>query len=549
MAFNNYALHINTRVTPQTEKAKPTQVKNSAGGYVFATGDWSRLNRFLIIGNSGGSYYASEKKLTKENAECVSRCLSEDGLRTVREIVRVSDEGKAPKNDPAIFALALACCADDVEVRRAAFNAIPAVCRIGTHLFQFVENIHQLRSFGQGLRNGIAAWYNDKDVDKLAFQICKYAQRNGWSHRDVLRLVHPVAKSPEHDALFRYIVCGEDGGDERFVTGKRGSVGKDREYGSVAEVPEFIHRFNELKHADEKRTIELIEKYGFTHEMIDTQHKNSADVWEALLQKMPVHAMIRNLNKMTAVGLLKPLSQNNRLVINKLENGDQLKRSRLHPLTVLGAQRVYRKGHGDKGSLSWAPVPQIVDALESAFYKSFDYVEPSNKNFLLGIDVSGSMSGEIPGTGLSSCDVAACTAMVTARTEPNYYFKGFAGNFVDLGITAKMTLPEVQRRCQLSNFGTTDCSLPMQYATQNELDVDVFCVYSDCETYAGSIHPFQALKQYRNKMNKPDAKLVVMATEATNFTIADPTDPNMLDICGWSTDVPQVISAFAGGKL
>lgn len=544
--MTNYAAHVSKRVTPQTEQAKPNQVLNSTGvGYSFETSNWSRLTRFLVIGAEGGTYYATEKKLTSENARCVEACLAEDGLRTVSEIVRVSDGGKAPKNDAAIFALALACCADSLETRKYAFASIPAVCRIGTHLFQFVQNVKELRSLGRGLRDGIANWYSSRDEDDLAFQICKYAQRNGMSHRDVLRLVHPKAPSKEHDAIYRYIVTGPKGGIERLVLNKK--TGQAREYDSTSELPEFIHRFEELKIADEKRTIELIQKHGFTHEMIATHHKNSPAVWEALLERMPLHAMIRNLNKMTAIGLIKPLSQAQRLVTSRLSDDERIKKSRLHPLTILGAERQYRKGHGDKGSLSWVPDQQVVAALEGTFYKSFDSVTPVGKNFLFGIDVSGSMTGEIPGTGLSSCCVAACIAMVSVRKEPYTHLLGFCDRLVDLKITPTMSLNEAQVAIQRNNFGRTDCAQPMIWAEQNKIDVDCFITMTDGETYANpNMHPFQALKQYRNRMSKHNAKSIFVATTATNFTLADPSDPGSLDIAGFSTDVPQIISAFAG---
>lgn len=538
----NYASHVSAKVTPATERAKPNQIQSESKGYVFAVDDWKRLTRFLVLGSEGGSFYTSERKLTRENAQCVERCLIQDGLATVEEIVRISHEGRAPKNDAAIFALALACCAESIQTRKYAFEAIPSVCRIGTHLFQFVQNVKELRSFGHGLRNGIATWYSSRDADDLAFQICKYAQRNGMSHRDVLRLVHPKAPSAEHDAIYRYIVCGSNGGGERVVNNKK--TGKVSEYEPVGKLPEFLHRFEELKSADEKRTIELITNHGFTHEMIQTQHKNSPAVWEALLQKMPLHAMIRNLNKMTAIGLIKPLSQAQKLVVSRLSDEEKIHKSRLHPLTILGAMRQYSKGHGDKGSLFWVPVPTVNAALEGAFYKSFDSVVPCNKNFFLGLDVSGSMSSEIPGTGMSSCEVVACLAMVTARKEPNYHMFGFCDKFVNLGIDASMNLAQVTRKVQKNNFGSTNISLPMVYALKEKLDVDCFCIYTDNDLNTGSIQPFQALKQYRNQMDKPNAKMIVMATCANNFTVADPSDVGSLDICGFSNDVPAVISAF-----
>ena len=116
------------------------QVPNSAGGFAWAVDDWTRLRRFLVLGSEGGSHYASEWTLTRENAQALERCLAEDGLRAVAEIVRVSDEGRAPKNDPALFALAMAAGLGDEPTRKAALEALPRVARTGTHLFQFATS-------------------------------------------------------------------------------------------------------------------------------------------------------------------------------------------------------------------------------------------------------------------------------------------------------------------------------------------------------------------------------------------------------------------------
>src|SRR5690349_1114080 len=107
------------------------QVPNSAGGYAFLVADWKRIDRILILGSEGGSYYASEPNLTLENAGAILRCIEADGVRTVKRIVEISESGRAPKNDPAILALALASANGDPATRRAVTEALPQVCRIG----------------------------------------------------------------------------------------------------------------------------------------------------------------------------------------------------------------------------------------------------------------------------------------------------------------------------------------------------------------------------------------------------------------------------------
>jgi hypothetical protein len=46
------------------------------------------------------------------------------------------------------------------------------------------------------------------DAERLAYQAVKYQQRDGWSHRDALRLAHPKAPTAVHDQLFEWITQG-----------------------------------------------------------------------------------------------------------------------------------------------------------------------------------------------------------------------------------------------------------------------------------------------------------------------------------------------------
>src|SRR6476661_2220435 len=94
-----YLKQHQTRRTPQSQRIQGTdQVRNSAGGYAWAVDDWTRLERFLVLGSEGGSYYAGEQQLTEANAEAVRRCVETDGERAVARIVALSEAGRAPKN-------------------------------------------------------------------------------------------------------------------------------------------------------------------------------------------------------------------------------------------------------------------------------------------------------------------------------------------------------------------------------------------------------------------------------------------------------------------
>lgn len=540
--MTRYGEIVNQVRTPQTESARADQVENNAGGFVFGVGPWQQLDRFLILGQCGATYYASEKSVVKNNVVALQKCLAEDGHRAVARIVEISDSGRAPKNDPAIFALAVAAGDPRPETRAAALAALPKVCRIGTHLFHFAADVQGFRKWGRSLRTAVARWYNDRSAESLAVQAVKYQQRDGWSHRDLLRLSHPTAKTPQHDAVFRWMVGGTEALD---VERKRGKpIPREN-------LPAFVNAFVEVQAADQLADVlRLIREHNLPREALPTKWLNEPAVWETMLPHMGLTAMIRNLGKMTAIGLLKPMSAASAIVSETIANGEKIAAGRVHPMQFLLAQGIYRQGHGDKGKLSWTPDRAVGDALDAGFYAAFKSIEPTGKRTLIALDVSGSMTwGNIAGApGITPRIASAAMAMVTARAEKTWHMMGFSSGLVEIPISATDRLDTVIQRIERIPMGGTDCSLPMQYAAGRDIGVDVFQVYTDNETYAGSVHPYQALNAYRAKCS-PHAKLVVCGLTATEFTIADPNDAGMLDVVGMDAHAPSLMASFARGEV
>lgn len=88
----------------------------------------------------------------------------------------------------------------------------------------------------------------------------------------------------------------------------------------------------------------------------------------------------------------------------------------------------------------------------------------------------------------------------------------------------------------------------MVYALEHKMDVDTFVVITDNETWYGDIHPHEALRHYNKAMGK-DAKMVVISVTATMSTIAEPGNPNMLDISGFDATIPQLVANFSAGRI
>jgi 60 kDa SS-A/Ro ribonucleoprotein len=533
MSYKTYSQYSKKK-TPQTEPIPGSdQVENNAGGYVYRLDEWKRLDRFLILGSEGGTYYVGQTRFTYENAAAVLRCIEVDGVRVVKRVVEISDAGRAPKNDPALFVLALCASQGNLETRQAALSALPQVARIGTHLFHFLEFCKGLRGWGRGFRTAVADWYNQKPVDRLAYQAVKYQQRDGWSHRDVLRQAHPIPPTPGHKALYHWITQKE----------------------LTEEVPALIKGYHQLQKADNlTEVVHLIGEHKLPRETVPTKYLKEAQVWEALLPEMGLTALLRNLGNMSANGLLVAgnwavIDQ----VLARLNSREEIQRARIHPIHVVLAYLTYRQAGGFRGKNKWAPVPQVVDALDEMVYMSFDFVEPTNHAYYLGVDVSGSMSGQLSGIPQMTCaQGAAVMAMTIARTEAKHIIKGFTSAdgyrsrstlMSDLQITPRSSLPEAFAEVRKHNFGATDCALPVLDALKQQLMVDVFFTITDNETWAGDIHPSQALQEYRSRIN-PKARMVVIGMTSTGFSIADPSDPLSLDVVGFDTSTPSIIAEF-----
>ena len=93
----------------------------------------------------------------------------------------------------------------------------------------------------------------------------KYRQREGWSHRDLLRLAHPVTVEPDRAALFDWVAGREPAPD-------------------VA-LPRLVEGFRRAQSAAPEAIPGLIGDYGLTWEMLPDEALTRPATWAALLQR------------------------------------------------------------------------------------------------------------------------------------------------------------------------------------------------------------------------------------------------------------------------
>jgi 60 kDa SS-A/Ro ribonucleoprotein len=551
---------ISTRATPQSQQADPRQVANNAGGFTFTLDPFAQLRRFLVLGVAGGTYYVKPAELALENAQVVLSLTMTPAThrQLVDTIVEVSEEGSAPRQQPALFALAVAASNGEAEGRRYALDQLARVARTGTHLFQFTVYVEQFRGHGRQLNRALGEWYLGKSVEDLAYQVVKYRRRLDWTHRDVLRKAKPRRPPNTYwrGELFDWIV-----GRPTDL-----GVGFGHELLPSDSPLRLVEGFERAQRTTDPRVAaQLVREYRLSWEMLPDAVINATQVWEALLETgVPQTALLRQLPRLTRLGMLTSLSPWTPVVVNQLADVERLRRARVHPLSVLVALRTYASGRSDRGTSTWLPSRPIVDGLDAAFYAAFGAVQPTGRRLLLALDVSQSMAGSrIVDTPLTARDASAALALVTAATESSYEVVGFTSGsgrsghraisrrdaaLTPLAISSRQRLDDALRTVSNLPFGGTDCALPMLYALERNLEVDAFVIYTDNETWAGTIHPHEALRRYRDRTGIP-AKLIVVGMTSTGFTIADPTDAGSLDVVGFDTGTPQLISSFVRGEV
>jgi TROVE domain. len=673
-----------TRATiPQTCKIDIDQVLNCSGGYVWKLRTIEHVNRYLVLGGAKdmGNYYRQADDVSHECALSVLQMIrSPDASQFIQlcDLLKaVSVGGRAPKQEPVLLSVAAAIVfAKNAQEKEIAFQTAKACIRIPTHMFMLAGFVRDLsmakpqnkgKGWGTGFRRTMAHYYLSHTGRELAFHMTKYQNREGWTHADMIRMLHinpatladdgarlmfdyvmmkyarksktpsektlanlasqkvaivpnpfkpltkaefveklnaistpqiPTAASiaaPAHSAIptfaqkigaqtvaskvagfvsaltsvmpsaaavtaskpaaqaedDTFVVISEE--DDEAGSSQKKKASSQSQLQQVAYLLKHLHAIHE---AGEKKDVPLacalIRSGRLVREHVPTTLFGSKEIWLTLLETMPLEALLRNLGKLTQIGVA---AEKHREIVARLVNQTEVLKARIHPIKVLVASKVYTNGCGDSGSLTWAPNAYISVALTDLFRISYGAVTPTGKRIMLGIDVSGSMSSQVLGSKVLSCrDASIAMALLYMETEKNVSAVAFSETLTDLIAPSKfqlrrgMTLQQALAVTNGMNFSATDCVLPIQHAIRCKLPIDAFIIITDSETYAPNEHPQNALIRYREVMGI-EAKLIVLGMTGNCFTIVDPNDRNTLNLAGFDTSTPEIASMFMRGEI
>ncbi|XP_014844314.1 PREDICTED: 60 kDa SS-A/Ro ribonucleoprotein [Poecilia mexicana] len=540
------AAFSNTAMEP-SENTTSNHAPNSTG----AEGSWeisdkTRLCRFLCYGSEGEIYTAREQgRVATETAGALLSLLQEGrGAEAVEEAKRFAQGGRAVRPGPALFTLALCSQHSELKTRQAAFKALREVCRDPAHLFSFVQYKKELKEgmkcgiWGRALRKAVSDWYNEQDPLSLAAAVTRCKQREGWSHQDLLRLSHTKPATEAVALISKYVTKGW-----KEVQAAYADKEKSEE---VVKVLSYLEVVEKVKHScDEVEVSGLIEEHKLEREQLLTDHLRSKQVWSTLLKEISLHSILKILGKMTSNKLLEPRSAETQTICERLQNESSLKKANIHPFSILLASENYKRGQGFQGKTKWEADGSILKAMDWAFYTSFQNVEPVGKRFVVAVDVGTSLTSIVPGTAISTAVAAAAITMIFARTESNTQVLAFSeGAVVPCSLSADMSLAEVTAELVKFPSGSTDCTLPVTWATENGKSVDMFIILTNNPLWTFTASPLDSLKKHRHASGT-DAKLVMCGLTSIGHAIADTEDRGLLSICGFDLGAFSVIRNLA----
>ena len=489
---------------PQWFRIDPDQVQGNAGGFVWQISDREQVIRYLIIGSEGGNFYQTPQQVSSQCASCVLRMTrTPDNFKWLIDTIRqVSTEGRAAKQESTLLALATAIVfAPTPATKTEALNAVNDCVRILTHMYMLIGYIklfskagHPTISssssfsssssakggevtvvvgsgFGRGIRRVFGEYFYSRTGIEIANLITKYQNREGWTIKDVLTLIHIDPKRMKDDdgrlAIDHVFKNKEEFAEILKTAPPSPAVNL---FNAIKEIHTLTERIaqppvnpalaslpNYQSIADLNHMGHLIESAGLSREHLPSQLFKQRRIWEALLTNkgpsgkgkgMPLTALIRNLGKLSTqeikiieARIVRDESPSGKLayslstataprmtpaafppghvqhyteyIFHRLTNKHDIKYTKIHPYTILVAMLTYKKGQGDKGSLTWVPNVHILDALDHAFKLAFQNITPTGKRIKIALDVSGSMSAAFcTGSPIVNCATGSIAMMM-----------------------------------------------------------------------------------------------------------------------------------------
>lgn len=265
------------------------------------------------------------------------------------------------------------------------------VCLTPNDLVDFMEFYTYLsgkqNQGGRSFKRVIGEWL----VHKLnPFWVVKYGSehKKGYSLRNLMITMHPRGVDKE---VGDYIV------NKKIPQSEGASI---------------IAEFEKLKRVETaEEALEIVKRGRLPHEVVTPFTGRFPELWGALVNNMPVQALMMSLNALSRKNALRT-PENVEKVKSVFGDQEKIEKSKLLPFQFINAYDAVVKAHGE----DW-----VLDALRKAVDLSVDNIPENMSRTVVALDVSGSMKGDF-------LRIASVIGLALARKSAQCRFYTFSNN-------------------------------------------------------------------------------------------------------------------------
>lgn len=519
--------------------------------------DLQKLKRFFYFGNENNLYVAGCPMFKPLKAAVVDTgkivrefVTAERGEVVVAEVASfLKNESVEANRGPALFALAVCARHQDEskKTKQAAMKVLAQCVNTSADLFAFVWYCCILldsgKGWGRSLKKGIQKWFDARDGMTLAKIISQQKVGYSWSYVDLLRVAHVKPKTEGAKLITNYIIHGLRETQEKY--------GGEKSTDDLQAVLAYLAAVEEVKKAtNEVAVAALVDKHRLPFCGTDGLVQQLPQVLVAYSTHMTLKEIVDNFGCLAARHILEPLFPHAVDVTQRLNDQQALLHERISPIAVLYAIRVYEKGAVEN---KWTLNKAVKEALSAAFdFTVAHYFGRTDRRYLLAINLNRryltNQNWAHGARPLQTVNAAAGLAIMLLRSETDVTVGYFNTSVHDLKLAKDVQLSDVYEelvnRATLHEEVKADLSAPLTWASEKKLEFDVFILFTDFRHPKAYVDLPKCFREYRQNLNLPKAKFVVIGVTASHVSLANADDPSMLDVAGFDSTVPDIIQRF-----
>jgi 60 kDa SS-A/Ro ribonucleoprotein len=470
-----------------------------------------QLAQYAATGCLNTTFYATADE---QLAKVVELCAKVDAEFIAKTAVFCRERGYM-KDMPALL-----CAVLSVKDRELLNIIFPRVIDDGKMLRNFVQIMRSgmvgRKSLGSAPKRLVREWLDARHPA----QLFKANVGQDPSLTDIVKMIHPKPKDEAREALFGYFI--------------------GRDY-AIDALPQLVRNFEAFKKG------ESLEVPDVPFQML-TALPLSTKEWTEIARRAPWQMTRMNLNTFARHGVFKQPGMA-QVIAHRLRDPRAIAKARVFPYQLMVAYTMASAN---------SEIPKVVcDALQDAMEIAIGNVPSIDGQVYVCPDVSGSMSSPVTGhrqgatTAVRCIDVAALVAAAVLRKNPHAAVLPFEERVVKVKLNARDSVMTNSERLARIGGGGTNCSAPLAKLNSHKSIGNLVILISDYESWvdAGRGRGTATMSEWNAfKQRNPNARLVCIDVQPYQ-TVQTTERDDILNVGGFSDQVFDVISEFAGGRL